>query len=58
MRKTAREGGELPTGFMAPKAWKVLQAYYASLQQTSQCYHTDTTPILSDKSDNAPAHHI
>jgi len=32
MRKTAREGGELPTGFMAPKAWKVLQAYYASLQ--------------------------
>ena len=32
MRKTAREGGELPTGFMAPKAWKVLQDYYASLK--------------------------
>jgi hypothetical protein len=32
MRKTAREGGALPEGFMAPKAWKVLQAYYASLQ--------------------------
>lgn len=32
MRKTAREGGSLPDGFMAPKAWKVLQAYYASLQ--------------------------
>lgn len=32
MRKTAREGGALPDGFMAPKAWKVLQAYYASLQ--------------------------
>ena len=32
MRKTAREGGALPTGFMAPKAWKVLQDYYASLQ--------------------------
>jgi len=32
MRKTAREGGDLPTGFMAPKAWKVLQDYYASLK--------------------------
>jgi len=32
MRKTAREGGALPDGFMAPKAWKVLQDYYASLQ--------------------------
>ena len=32
MRKTAREGGSLPTGFMAPKAWKVLQDYYASLK--------------------------
>lgn len=33
MRKTAREGGELPTGFMAPKAWKILQEYYASINK-------------------------
>lgn len=31
MRRTAREGGSLPEGFMAPKAWKILQEYYQSL---------------------------
>ncbi|VDI31813.1 3'-phosphoadenosine 5'-phosphosulfate synthase [Mytilus galloprovincialis] len=31
MRKLAREGQYPPDGFMAPKAWKVLQAYYQSL---------------------------
>jgi len=31
MRRTAREGGSLPDGFMAPKAWKILQDYYLSL---------------------------
>lgn len=32
MRKLAREGQNPPDGFMAPKAWKVLQDYYQSLQ--------------------------
>lgn len=35
MRRTAREGGELPEGFMAPKAWDVLQSYYQSLPKAS-----------------------
>lgn len=35
MRRTAREGGSLPDGFMAPKAWKVLQDYYQSLPKQS-----------------------
>jgi len=33
MRKLAREGGQLPPGFMAPKAWNVLSEYYRSLQE-------------------------
>ena len=32
MRKLAREGKTPPDGFMAPKAWAVLQDYYQSLQ--------------------------
>ena len=40
MRKTAREGGDLPTGFMAPKAWKVLQDYYASLKWATSAIFT------------------
>ncbi|KAL4240703.1 Bifunctional 3'-phosphoadenosine 5'-phosphosulfate synthase 2 [Mactra antiquata] len=35
MRKLAREGQNPPDGFMAPKAWKVLQDYYQSLKQNS-----------------------
>ncbi|XP_039273534.2 bifunctional 3'-phosphoadenosine 5'-phosphosulfate synthase-like isoform X1 [Styela clava] len=35
MRRTAREGGSLPDGFMAPKAWKILQEYYQSLPKQS-----------------------
>lgn len=35
MRKLAREGQNPPEGFMAPKAWKVLQDYYQSLKQSS-----------------------
>lgn len=34
MRKLAREGQQPPDGFMAPKAWKVLQDYYQSLKQS------------------------
>ncbi|XP_069124381.1 bifunctional 3'-phosphoadenosine 5'-phosphosulfate synthase-like isoform X3 [Argopecten irradians] len=33
MRKIAREGGNPPDGFMAPKAWTVLKDYYQSLLQ-------------------------
>ncbi|XP_064285974.1 bifunctional 3'-phosphoadenosine 5'-phosphosulfate synthase 2 isoform X2 [Passer domesticus] len=33
MRKLAREGENPPDGFMAPKAWKVLTAYYQSLEK-------------------------
>ncbi|XP_060077728.1 bifunctional 3'-phosphoadenosine 5'-phosphosulfate synthase-like [Ylistrum balloti] len=33
MRKIAREGGNPPDGFMAPKAWNVLKDYYQSLLQ-------------------------
>jgi 3'-phosphoadenosine 5'-phosphosulfate synthase len=33
MRKLAREGQDPPDGFMAPKAWKVLQDYYKSISQ-------------------------
>jgi len=28
MRKTAKDGQELPEGFMSPNGWKVLQEYY------------------------------
>jgi 3'-phosphoadenosine 5'-phosphosulfate synthase len=35
MRRTAREGGELPEGFMAPKAWDVLMSYYQSLPKAT-----------------------
>nr|BAF35979.1 ATP sulfurylase/APS kinase [Molgula tectiformis] len=35
MRRTAREGGSLPDGFMAPKAWKILQDYYQSLPKST-----------------------
>lgn len=31
MRKMAREGTEPPKGFMAHKAWMVMQDYYQSL---------------------------
>lgn len=34
MRKLAREGQNPPDGFMAPRAWKVLQDYYQSLNQS------------------------
>lgn len=33
MRTIAREGGQLPDGFMAPKAWAVLSQYYQSLHK-------------------------
>jgi len=33
MRKFAREGVEPPTGFMAPKAWKVVSDFYQSLNK-------------------------
>lgn len=35
MRKLAREGENPPDGFMAPKAWKVLTDYYASLEKNN-----------------------
>ncbi|XP_076806799.1 bifunctional 3'-phosphoadenosine 5'-phosphosulfate synthase 2-like isoform X3 [Clavelina lepadiformis] len=31
MRRTAREGQNLPEGFMAPRAWQILVDYYQSL---------------------------
>ena len=34
MRGFARSGELPPDGFMAPKAWDVLAAYYKHLQQT------------------------
>jgi hypothetical protein len=42
MRKLAREGQYPPDGFMSPKAWKVLQAYYKTPdlpQVTDKLYH-------------------
>lgn len=35
MRKLAREGENPPDGFMAPKAWKILTDYYASLEKNN-----------------------
>ncbi|XP_069424026.1 bifunctional 3'-phosphoadenosine 5'-phosphosulfate synthase 2 isoform X1 [Ovis canadensis] len=35
MRKLARERENPPDGFMAPKAWKVLTDYYASLEKNN-----------------------
>jgi len=35
MRRTARDGENLPEGFMAPAAWKVLVEYYQSLPKAT-----------------------
>ncbi|CAH1991289.1 unnamed protein product [Acanthoscelides obtectus] len=35
MRKFARNGEDPPEGFMAPKAWQVIQDYYRSLESKS-----------------------
>nr|CAG4644136.1 EOG090X09V8 [Lepidurus arcticus] len=41
MRGLARSGEQPPEGFMAPKAWAVLAAYYKSLGNAKQCVVTN-----------------